>query len=95
MIETWETLVQFLDFSEARETCQNCISRRFKECPEGSLLYVFSSFPLRLTLYDKDLGYALCALRFVVWKWRRIGWKNICKLWLEERTPEQLKGEGG
>ncbi len=26
-------------------------------------------------------------------KWRRIGWKNICKLWLEERTPEQLKGE--
>jgi len=28
-------------------------------------------------------------------KWRRIGWKNICKLWLEERTPEQLKGERG
>jgi len=28
-------------------------------------------------------------------KWRKIGWKNICKLWLEERTPEQLKGEGG
>jgi hypothetical protein len=28
-------------------------------------------------------------------KWRRIGWKNICKLWLEERTPEQLKGEKG
>jgi hypothetical protein len=27
-------------------------------------------------------------------KWRRIGWKNICKLWLEERTPEQLKREG-
>jgi hypothetical protein len=25
-------------------------------------------------------------------KWRRIGWKNICKLWLEERTPEQWKG---
>jgi len=27
-------------------------------------------------------------------KWWRIGWKNVCKLWLEERTPEQLKGEG-
>ena len=27
-------------------------------------------------------------------KWRRIGWKNICKLWLGERTSEQLKGEG-
>ena len=23
----------------------------------------------------------------------RIGWKNVCKLWLEERSPEQLKGE--
>jgi len=27
-------------------------------------------------------------------KWRKIGWKNICKLWLQERTPEELKGEG-
>jgi hypothetical protein len=26
-------------------------------------------------------------------KWRHIGWKNVCKLWLGERTPEQLKGE--
>jgi hypothetical protein len=26
--------------------------------------------------------------------WRRIGWKNVCKLWLEKRSPEQLKGEG-
>ena len=28
-------------------------------------------------------------------RWRKIGWKNVCKLWLEERTPEQLKGEVG
>lgn len=34
-------------------------------------------------------------LKKVFKKWRRIGWKNICKLWLQERTPEQLKGEGG
>ena len=34
-------------------------------------------------------------LKEVFRKWRRIGWKNICKLWLEERTPEQLKGEAG
>jgi len=27
-------------------------------------------------------------------RWRKIGWKNVCKLWLQERTPEQLKGEG-
>jgi hypothetical protein len=33
-------------------------------------------------------------LKKVFKKYRRIGWKNICKLWLEERTPEQLKGEG-
>jgi hypothetical protein len=41
------------------------------------------------------LRYALCAMRFAVWKWRRIGWKNVCKLWLEEHTAEQLKGESG
>ena len=34
-------------------------------------------------------------LKKVFKKYRRIGWKNICKLWLQERTPEQLKGEGG
>ena len=46
-------------------------------------------YALRFTPYD--LRYAmLYALR----KWRRIGWKNVCKLWLQERTPEQLKGEG-
>jgi hypothetical protein len=28
-------------------------------------------------------------------KWRKMGWKNVCKLWLQEQTPEQLKGEGG
>jgi len=34
-------------------------------------------------------------LKRVFKKYRRIGWKNICKLWLQERTPEELKGEGG
>jgi hypothetical protein len=33
-------------------------------------------------------------LKKVFKKYRRIGWKNICKLWLEESTPEKLKGEG-
>jgi hypothetical protein len=32
-------------------------------------------------------------LKKVFKKYRRIGWKNVCKLWLGERTPEQLKGE--
>jgi hypothetical protein len=34
-------------------------------------------------------------LKKVFKKYRRIGWKNICKLWLEESTPEKLKGEDG
>ena len=38
----------------------------------------------------KDLG----ELKTVFKKWRRIGWKNVCKLWLEERTPDQLKVKG-
>ena len=32
-------------------------------------------------------------LKKVFKKYRRLGWKNICKLWLEERSPDQLKGE--
>ena len=45
---------------------------------------------------QKDLLEAkdLDELKSVFKKWRRIGWKNVCKIWLEERTPEQLKGEG-
>jgi len=45
----------------------------------------------------KDLLEAknLDELKVAFKKWRRIGWKNVCKLWLQERTPEQLKGEGG
>jgi hypothetical protein len=45
---------------------------------------------------QKDLLEAkdLDELKGVFKKWRRIGWKNICKLWLEERTPQQLKMEG-
>ena len=46
---------------------------------------------------QKDLLEAkdLDDLKRVFKKWRRIGWKNVCKLWLEERTPKQLKGEEG
>ncbi len=42
-------------------------------------------------LQAKDLD----ELKAVFKKWPRIGWKNVCKLWLQERTLEQLKGEGG
>ena len=60
------------------------------------------SLPTDASLEDlkaaqKDLLEAknLDELKAVFQKWRRIGWKNVCKLWLQERTPEQLKGEGG
>ena len=43
-----------------------------------------------LRAVQKPLRYALCALLYALGRWRNIGWKNICKLWLEERTPEQL-----
>ncbi len=45
---------------------------------------------------QKDLQQAknLEELKAAFKRWRKIGWKNVCKLWLEERTPEQLKGEG-
>ncbi len=45
---------------------------------------------------QKDLAEAkdLDELKKVFKNWRRIGWKPLCKLWLEERTPQQLKGEG-
>jgi hypothetical protein len=33
-------------------------------------------------LEAKDLN----ELKEVFKKWRRIGWKNVCKLWLQERT---------
>jgi hypothetical protein len=46
---------------------------------------------------EKDLLEAktLDELKAAFKKWRRIGYKNICKLWLQERSPDQLKGEGG
>lgn len=45
---------------------------------------------------NKDLLQAknLEELKVAFKKWRKIGWKNVCKLWLQEQTPEQLKGEG-
>jgi hypothetical protein len=53
-----------------------------------------------MPLLQKGIGFLFLrltphALRLTIeGKGRRIGWKNICKLWLQERTPEQLKVEG-
>ena len=71
---------------------------RFTPC---AMREVETNMPAIASLEDlkaaqKDLLEAkgLNELKTVFKKWRRIGWKNVCKLWLEERTPEQLKGEG-
>jgi hypothetical protein len=40
-------------------------------------------------LEAKDLSELKAAFK----KWRKIGWKNICELWLEESTPGKLKGQ--
>ena len=44
---------------------------------------------------QKDLLDAkdLDELKLMFKKWQRIGWRNICKLWLQERRPEKLKRE--
>ena len=46
---------------------------------------------------QKDLLEAkdLTDLKAIFKKWRRIGWKNVCKLCLQERSPDQLKAESG
>jgi hypothetical protein len=41
-------------------------------------------------LAAKDLDELKAAFK----RWRKVGWKNVVKLWLQERTPEQLKGGG-
>jgi hypothetical protein len=41
-------------------------------------------------LNAKDLNELKAAFK----RWRKVGWKNVVKLWLQERTPEQLKGGG-
>jgi len=45
---------------------------------------------------QKDLleAKSLEELKAIFKRWWGIGWKNVCRLWLQERTPEQLKGEG-
>jgi len=54
-------------------------------------------YPSNPKAAQKDLLEAkdLNELKAVFKKWRRIGWKNVCKIWLQERTPKELKGERG
>jgi hypothetical protein len=54
---------------------------------EGLGTYAMCYVSLQSRTRDTSHGYDLNE------KWRRIGWKNICKLWLQEGTPEELKGE--
>ena len=67
-------------------------SRHWQEDPMPAIASLEDLKAARKDLLEaKDLN----ELKTVFKRWRKIGWKNVCKLWLEERTPEQLKGEGG
>jgi hypothetical protein len=48
---------------------------------------------LRSARDDLEKAQTIEDVKAVFRKWRKIGYKNICRLWLGERTPEQLKGE--
>jgi hypothetical protein len=63
--------------------------------PEVLMPAIASLEDLRAAQKDLLEAKDLNELKKVFKKWRRIGWKNVCKLWLQERTPEELKGEGG
>ena len=66
-----------------------------RSAPEVPMPAIASLEDLKAAQKDLLEAKDLDDLKRVFKKWRRIGWKNVCKLWLEERTPEQLKGEGG
>ena len=61
---------------------------------EGPMPAIASLEDLRAAQKDLLEARNLEELKAAFKKWRKIGWKNVCKLWLGERTPEQLKGEG-
>jgi hypothetical protein len=61
---------------------------------EATMSAIASLEDLRAAQKDLLEAKDLNELKTVFKKWRRIGWRNVCKIWLEERTPEQLKGEG-
>ena len=72
------------------DRASDCISRRFEICPERRVEYLHYalcamrySHDLRLTSYGNI--FTPCSMLYAIF----VG------LWLQERTPEQLKGEGG
>jgi hypothetical protein len=60
---------------------------------EGDMPAIASLEDLKSAQQELLAARDVAELKAVFKKWRRIGWKNMCKLWLEERTPDQLKGE--
>jgi hypothetical protein len=61
---------------------------------EGDMPAIASLEDLKAAQKDLLDAKDLDELKATFKKWRRVGWKNLCKLWLQERTPEQLKGGG-
>ena len=68
--------------------------RTQRSAPEVLMPAIASLEDLKAAQKDLQQAKNLEELKATFKKWRKIGWKNVCKLWLQERTPEQLKGEG-
>jgi hypothetical protein len=62
---------------------------------EGCILIIIFLEDLKAAQKDLIEAKDLDELKKVFKKWCRIGWKNICNLWLQERAQEPLEGEGG
>ncbi len=69
--------------------------RRSNGWEEFNMPAIASLEDLKAAQQDLLEAKSLDELKGAFKKWRKIGWKNVCKLWLQERTPEQLKGERG
>jgi hypothetical protein len=69
------------------------VLERQRSAPEVLMPAIASLEDLKAAQKDLLQAKDLEELKRVFKKWRRIGWKNVCKLWLQERTPEELKGE--
>lgn len=63
--------------------------------PAVASLEELKEVDVRLKAFRLDQPIAYEALCVIFKKYRKIGYKNICKLLLSEATPEKLKGEGG
>lgn len=67
--------------------------KRAKEAIQAALATCVSEPFGQAVLKDLLETRNLDELKATFKKWRKIGWENVCKLRLQERTPGQWKGQ--